>query len=63
MISNKLKSIIKESDFFTALENKGRYTEYVANVPIFLSIDDNNGLKGAAEAFFNIFFQKSKEFI
>ncbi len=62
-ISNKLKSIIKESDFFTALENKGRYTEYVANVPIFLSIDDNNGLKGAAEAFFNIFFQKSKEFI
>ena len=62
-ISNKLKSILLESNFTTTVENKGRYSEYVGNVPIFLSIDDNNGLKGAAEAFHNTFFQDKKEFI
>ena len=62
-ISSKLKSIILESNFLSAVENKGRYSDYVGKVPIFLSVDDNNGLKGAAEAFHNIFFQDSKEFI
>ncbi len=62
-ISSKLQSIILESNFLSAVENKGRYSDYVGMVPIFLSVDDNNGLKGAAEAFHNTFFQDSKEFI
>ena len=62
-ISSKLKSIILESNFLSAVENKGRYSEYVGRVPIFLSVDENNGLKGAAEAFHNIFFQDNKEVI
>jgi hypothetical protein len=33
---------------------------YVSDVPILLSLDDNNGLKGSAEAFYNLLFQRQK---
>ena len=56
-ISVKLRDLFVESKFFERLRRKGRYQEYVDKVPILLSYDENNGLKGAAEAFFNPFFK------
>jgi len=46
--------------FYERLCNKGKYKKYVSDVPILLSFDDNNGLKGSAEAFYNPFFQRQK---
>ena len=60
-ISVKLHDLFVESRFFERLRNKGRYQEYVDKVPILLSYDKNNGLKGAVEAFYNPFF-KNKTF-
>ena len=57
----KTTRLIFESRFFERLRSKGRYQEYVDKVPILLSYDKNNGLKGAAEAFYNPFF-KNKTF-
>ncbi len=59
-ISAKLSDIFYDSKFHERLHNKGKYTNYVSDVPILLSFDDNNGLKGSAEAFYNPFFQKQK---
>ena len=59
-ISAKLSDIFSDSKFFERLNNKGKYKTYVSEVPILLSLDDNNGLKGSAEAFHNPFFQKQK---
>ena len=56
-ISVKLHDLFVESRFFERLRSKGRYQEYVDRVPILLSYDKNNGLKGAAEAFYNPFFK------
>ena len=59
-ISAKLSDIFYDSKFFERMRNKGKYKSYVSEVPILLSLDDNNGLKGSAEAFYNPFFQKQK---
>ena len=59
-ISAKLSDVFKDSKFHERLRNKGKYKNYVSDVPILLSFDDNNGLKGSAEAFYNPFFQKQK---
>ena len=59
-ISSKLSNVFRDSKFYKRLSNKGRYKRYVSDVPIILSFDDNNGLKGSAEAFYNPFFQKQK---
>ena len=59
-ISAKLSSLFSDSKFFERLRNKGKYKNYVSEVPILLSSDNNNGLKGSAEAFYNPFFQKHK---
>ncbi len=56
-IPAKLHDLFIESNFFERLRSKGRYQEYVDKVPILLSYDENNGLKGASEAFFNPFFK------
>tara|TARA_B100001115_G_scaffold78557_1_gene57870 strand:+ start:643 stop:1656 length:1014 start_codon:yes stop_codon:yes gene_type:complete len=62
-ISAKLSDVFGDSKFHERLCNKGKYKNYVSDVPILLSFDDNNGLKGSAEAFYNPFFQKQKVFI
>ncbi len=62
-ISAKLCDVFGDSKFYERLRNKGKYKNYVSDVPILLSFDDNNGLKGSAEAFYNPFFQKQKVFI
>ena len=62
-ISAKLSDVFGDSKFYERLRNKGKYKNYVSDVPILLSFDDNNGLKGSAEAFYNPFFQKQKVFI
>ena len=62
-ISAKLSDVFGDSKFHERLRNKGKYKNYVSDVPILLSFDDNNGLKGSAEAFYNPFFQKQKVFI
>ena len=62
-ISAKLSDVFKDSKFHERLRHKGKYKNYVSDVPILLSFDDNNGLKGSAEAFYNPFFQKQKVFI
>ena len=62
-ISAKLSDVFEDSRFYERLRNKGKYKNYVSDVPILLSFDDNNGLKGSAEAFYNPFFQKQKVFI
>ena len=62
-ISAKLSDVFGDSKFYNRLRNKGKYKNYVSDVPILLSFDDNNGLKGSAEAFYNPFFQKQKVFI
>ena len=59
-ISTKLSNFFSDSKFFERLGNKGKYRDYVLDVPILLSFDDNNGLKGSAEAFYNPFFQMQK---
>ena len=59
-ISAKLFDFFSDSAFFERLRNKGKYKNYVSDVPILLSFDDNNGLKGSAEAFYNPLFQKQK---
>ena len=59
-ISAKLSDVFKDSKFHERLRHKGKYKNYVSDVPILLSFDDNNGLKGSAEAFYNPFFQKQK---
>ena len=59
-ISTKLSNFFSDSKFFERLGNKGKYRNYVLDVPILLTFDDNNGLKGSAEAFYNPFFQMQK---
>ena len=59
-ISAKLSDVFGDSKFYERLCNKGKYKNYVSDVPILLSFDDNNGLKGSAEAFYNPFFQRQK---
>jgi glucokinase len=59
-ISAKLSNFFSDSEFFERLSNKGKYKNYVSDVPILLSFDNNNGLKGSAEAFYNPFFQSQK---
>ena len=59
-ISAKLSEFFADSLFFERLGNKGKYRNYVSDVPILLSFDNNNGLKGSAEAFYNPFFQIQK---
>ena len=59
-ISAKLSEFFDDSLFFERLGNKGKYRNYVSDVPILLSFDNNNGLKGSAEAFYNPFFQMQK---
>ena len=50
-ISAKLSEVFGDIMFYDRLSNKGKYKNYVSDVPILLSDDDNNGLKGSAEAF------------
>ena len=59
-ISSKLSDVFNDSKFYERLSNKGKYKNYVSDVPILLSFEDNNGLRGSAEAFYNPFFQKQK---
>ena len=59
-ISAKLSEVFNDSMFHDRLRNKGKYKNYVSDVPILLSFDDNNGLKGSAEAFYNPFFHRQK---
>ncbi len=57
-IINKLDKFLDQSDFFHNLINKGTYKDYVDNVPIFFSNDENSGLKGSAKCFNNKYFTK-----
>ncbi len=57
-IINKLDSLLCESNFFYNLTNKGKYKNYIDNVPIFFSKDENSGLKGSVECFNNKNFTK-----
>ena len=59
-ISAKLSEVFGDIMFYDRLSNKGKYKNYVSDVAILLSFDDNNGLKGSAEAFYNPFFQRQK---
>ena len=52
-ITPKLHRIFKESDFEKNLLNKGRRYNYIKDVPIWLTKDNNNGLKGALNAIDN----------
>ncbi len=52
-ITPKLKLLLPQSDFEKNLLNKGRRHEYIKNVPIWLTEDNNNGLIGALNAFTN----------
>ena len=52
-ITPKLHKIFKESDFEKNLLNKGRRYNYIKDVPIWLTKDNNNGLKGALNAIDN----------
>ena len=52
-ITPKLYSIFQESDFEKNLLNKGRRYNYIKDVPIWLTKDNNNGLKGALNAIDN----------
>ena len=52
-ITPKLQSILEISNFKKNLLNKGRRYEYIKNVPIWLTEDNTNGLKGALNAFDN----------
>ena len=52
-ITPKLQSIMEKSDFEKNLLNKGRRSDYIKNVPIWLTEDNNNGLIGALNAYKN----------
>ena len=52
-ITPKLHRIFKESNFEKNLLNKGRRYNYIKDVPIWLTKDNNNGLKGALNAINN----------
>ena len=52
-ITPKLQLLLPHSDFENNLLNKGRRHEYIKNVPIWLTEDNNNGLIGALNAFTN----------
>jgi glucokinase len=52
-ITPKLHRIFQESDFEKNLLNKGRRYNYIKDVPIWLTKDNNNGLKGALNAIDN----------
>jgi glucokinase len=52
-ITPKLHKIFKESNFEKNLLNKGRRYNYIKDVPIWLTKDNNNGLKGALNAINN----------
>ena len=52
-ITPKLQSILEISDFEKNLLNKGRRYDYIKNVPIWLTEDNNNGLIGALNAYKN----------
>ena len=52
-ITPKLHKIFEESDFEKNLLNKGRRFNYIKDVPIWLTKDNNNGLKGALDAIDN----------
>ena len=59
-IFKKLSKLLDQSNFFFNLINKGNYKNYVDNVPIYLSMDECNGLKGSAICFKNKYFTKSR---
>ena len=52
-ITPKLHRIFKESNFEKNLLNKGRRYNYIKDVPIWLTKNNNNGLKGALNAIDN----------
>ena len=52
-ITPKLQPILSESDFNVNFLNKGRRYEYVKNIPVWLTENNNNGLKGASKAINN----------
>ncbi|MDA9674223.1 glucokinase [Alphaproteobacteria bacterium] len=52
-ITPKLYKIFQESNFEKNLLNKGRRYNYIKDVPIWLTKDNNNGLKGALNAIDN----------
>jgi len=52
-ITPKLHQIFQESNFEKNLLNKGRRYNYIKDVPIWLTKDNNNGLKGALNAINN----------
>mgnify|MGYP000226778912 FL=1 len=52
-ITPKLHRIFQESAFEKNLLNKGRRYNYIKDVPIWLTKDNNNGLKGALNAIDN----------
>ena len=52
-ITPKLHKIFQESNFEKNLLNKGRRYNYIKDVPIWLTKDNNNGLKGALNAIDN----------
>ena len=52
-ITPKLHKIFKESNFEKNLLNKGRRYNYIKDVPIWLTKNNNNGLKGALNAIDN----------
>ena len=55
-ITPKLKEILSISDFEINMLNKGRRHDYVKNVPIWLTEDNNNGLYGALNAINNPYY-------
>ena len=52
-ITPKLQSILSESNFDVNFLNKGRRYEYVKNIPVWLTENNNNGLIGASKAINN----------
>ena len=52
-ITPKLQSILSESNFNVNFLNKGRRYEYVKNIPVWLTENNNNGLIGASKAINN----------
>ena len=56
-ITPKLQSILSESNFSVNFLNKGRRYEYVKNIPVWLTENNNNGLIGASKAINNLHYQ------
>ena len=52
-ITPKLQSILNKSNFDVNFLNKGRRYEYVKNIPVWLTENNNNGLIGASKAINN----------